>query len=203
MVVAFTRNAARVDPEPLQIVPEPDDAALVIAARADGRRFAALYRRYVDRIYRYSFRRLGSKEAAEDATSVIFSRALAAIDTCNPESFRPWLFTIAHNVIVSELRDRARRPQSALDPAAPLFDLDPGPEAVALAAERSASLRSVLAQLPEEQRRILELRVAGLSGPEIAAALGRSHGSVRVAQHRAIVRLRHLLGITKEHGNGE
>ena len=41
---------------------------------------------------------------------------------------------------------------------------------------------------------MLELRLAGLTGPEIARVLGRSHGSVRVAQYRAIARLRALLG---------
>lgn len=202
MALAIEENPVRVESESLPIVPEPDDAALVLAAQTDGRRFAPLYRRYVERIYRYCYRRLGSREAAEDATSVIFSRALAAIGTCNPASFRSWLFAIAHNVVVSDLRDRSRRPQMPFDPETLLADPDPGPEAVALASEESASLRVVLAQLPEDQRRIIELRVAGLNGPEIALALGRSHGSVRVAQHRAVARIRNLLEIGKESGNG-
>jgi RNA polymerase sigma-70 factor (ECF subfamily) len=52
-----------------------------------------------------------------------------------------------------------------------------------------------LGHLPDDQRRILELRLAGLSGPETAAALGKTHGAVKIAQHRAFTRLRGLLGV--------
>jgi DNA-directed RNA polymerase specialized sigma24 family protein len=57
-----------------------------------------------------------------------------------------------------------------------------------------------LAQLPEEQRRVVELRLAGMNGPEIALALGRSHDSVRTTQRRALARLRTLLGVTSVAG---
>ena len=75
-----------------------------------------------------------------------------------------------------------------------------GPEAAALAAEAGASVLDLLPQLPDDQRRVLELRLAGLKGPEIARALGRSHGSIRVAQYRAIARLRSLLADSSEEG---
>ena len=110
---------------------------------------------------------------------------------CRAESFRAWLFAIAHNVIANDLRDR--RPAWPIDHAVEVADPAIGPEQAALAAEAGATVREVLALLPDEQRRVLELRLAGLSGPEIARALGRSHGSVRVAQFRAISRLRALL----------
>ncbi|MDF3038732.1 MAG: transcriptional regulator, LuxR family [Thermomicrobiales bacterium] len=69
---------------------------------------------------------------------------------------------------------------------------------MAEAAERRRSVSEALALLPEEQRRIVELRLAGLTGPEVAAALGRSHDSVRTTQRRALARLRTLLGITPD-----
>lgn len=206
MAVAVSTNVARAVLEPLSAESgsEPDDATLVFEALADGCRFALLYRRYVDRIYRYCYRRLGSREAAEDATSVVFARALAALASCRPESFRSWLFTIAHNVIASDLRDRGRRPIASLDPDFDLISSELGPEAAALAAEERASVQAVLVQLPDDQRRVLELRLAGLNGPEIAGVLARSPGSVRLTQFRAITRLRQLLDITgKENGNGE
>ena len=173
---------------------EEDDAVLVARAKADPRAFAALYRRYVDGVYRYCYRRLGSREAAEDATAAVFARALAALPTCREGSFRGWLFAIAHNAIVGEFRQRAARPERGLDEAEAVIDPGDGPEAAALAAEARESVLGLLPRLPEEQRRVLELRLAGLSGPEIGHALGRSHGSVRVAQYRAIRRLRALLG---------
>lgn len=168
------------------------DAVLVARARADRLAFAPLYRRYVDRIYRYCYRRLGTREAAEDATAAVFAKALAALPRYRDGSFRSWLFAIAHNTIASEFRRRAARPEGAPagTDAALLADPAPSPEDAALAAEARASVLGLLPRLPEEQRRVLELRLAGLSGPEIAHVLGRSPGSVRVAQFRAIGRLR-------------
>ena len=167
---------------------------LVARAKADPRAFAALYRRYVERVYRYCYRRLGTREAAEDATAAVFARALAGLPGLREGPFRGWLFAIAHNAIVGEFRQRAARPERGLDEAAEVVDPGDGPAEAALAGEARASVLGLLPRLPEEQRRVLELRLAGLSGPEIGHALGRSHGSVRVAQYRAIRRLRALLG---------
>ena len=177
---------------------EVEEAALIAAAKADRRAFAPLYRRYVNPIYRYCYRRLGGREAAEDATSLVFARALAALPSCREESFRSWLFAIAHNVIANDIR--AARPQQPLADAALLVDAAAGPEALAIAGEARATVLDVLPHLPDDQRRVLELRLARLRGPEIAAALGRSHGSVRVAQSRAVARLRTLLGEAAEPG---
>ena len=71
---------------------------------------------------------------------------------------------------------------------------------MAVDAEANQALRALLAHLPPEQRRVVELRLAGLSGVEIAVALGRSHGTIRNLQHRTLVRLRALLGVT---GSGD
>jgi RNA polymerase sigma-70 factor (ECF subfamily) len=177
-----------------------DEASLVAAAKADRRAFAPLYRRYVDPVYRYCYRRLGSREAAEDATSLVFARALAALPGCRDESFRSWLFAIAHNVIANDIR--AARPQQPLAHVELLVDSAAGPEELAVTREARATVLDVLPHLPADQQRVLELRLAGLSGPEIAAALGRSHGSVRVAQSRAVARLRTLLVGPGENDDG-
>ncbi len=111
-------------------------------------------------------------------------------------SFRSWLFAIAHNVVLNARRDAPRHhPLTIVVEAA---DPGPRPEKMAEAAERRRSVSEALALLPEEQRRVVELRMAGLTGPEVAAALGRSHDSVRTTQRRALARLRTLLGITPE-----
>ncbi len=173
------------------------DGELLRAAQADPAAFAALYERYVDAIYRYCVTRVGSPADAEDATSLIFARAFGALPTYRPrpelsgEGVRSWLFTIAHNVVVSGYR--GRRPTSPLADADLLVDPDPPPDEQAIAAERRAALLGSVARLPDDQRRVVELRLAGLSGPEIAAVLGRSHGAIKMLQVRAIDRLRTLL----------
>jgi len=93
------------------------DAALVERARADREAFALLYARDLRPIYRYCDHRLGDAEAAEDATSQTFARALAALPTCDPESFRAWPFAIAHNVVSDRFQFRHAHPAQLLEAA--------------------------------------------------------------------------------------
>ncbi len=167
-----------------------DDRRLVERARTDRRAFAVLYTRYVTAVHRYCYRRLGSREAAEDATSQVFVRALAALPTYRTNSFVGWLFAIARNVVADAYQ--SRRPTQPLDTALEIADDVPTPEETALRAEATRQLRRWLAALTPEQRACVELRVAGLAGAEVAAALGRSLGSVKMLQLRAIARLRAL-----------
>jgi RNA polymerase sigma-70 factor, ECF subfamily len=168
------------------------DAELVARAQADRQAFALLYRRYLDPIHQYCYRRLGSREAAEDATSLVFTKAFVSLPGYRAGSFRSWLFAIAHHVITDDLR--ARRVVAELDAAAEAADREPTPEDVVMAAEATSSVVRLLAHLPTGQRRVVELRLAGLTGREVAAVLGCSLASVKIAQVRAYTRLRDLLG---------
>src|SRR5688500_8695040 len=80
------------------------EAALVARAKADPRAFAPLYARYLGSVLRYCQRRIGNKESAEDAASVVFAQAMANIASCRDDAFRGWLFSIAHNVVVDHYR---------------------------------------------------------------------------------------------------
>ena len=166
-----------------------EPARVTLVASVEAPDFAALYERYLAPIYQYCFRRLPTAEDAEDATSLVFAKALAELPRQrDPGAIRSWLFAIAHNVVADPYR--TRRP--TLDLAAAVEVSDPA------RAERHSleddELRSLLARLPADQARILELRLAGLTGPEIAQVLGKSLSAVKVAQFRAYARLRELLG---------
>lgn len=173
----------------------PTDDALVDRARCDPRAFAPLYDRYAEPVYRYCYRRLGNHETAADATSQTFLKALAALPSYRQGTFRGWLFTIAAHV-VADLHRRTR-PVASLDHdpavALALVDRAPSPEDHAVLAEGRASVEALLLTLTDDQRQVVALRLAGLTGPEIAAALGLSETAVRSSQFRAYARLRRLL----------
>ncbi len=169
------------------------DADLVRAAVLDLAAFEPLYRRYADRVYRYSLRRLDDRDRAADATSAIFIKAMQSIDSCNPESFRSWLFSIAHNAMIDVYR--ARPMHTSLDEALEVFSPEPSPEDAAIVGEARLEVVALLQKLTPDQRQIVELRLAGLDGYEIAEALGRSRASVDTAQFRAVARLRAVLGV--------
>jgi RNA polymerase sigma-70 factor (ECF subfamily) len=169
-----------------------EERELALRARTDRTAFGELYDRYLPAVHAYCFRRLGSREAAEDATALVFTKALGAIGRFREDGppFRAWLFTIAHNAVIDEVRARRwttrLEAEEGWEPAA----TDSGPEEGAVAA---ADLARLLAKLPPEWAGMVELRLAGLSNQEIAHVLGRSHGAVRIALHRALGRLRELM----------
>jgi len=177
---------------PRQVAAEgsPPDAALVAAAQADPRAFVALYERYVDRIYGYCHARLGSHEAAEDATSEVFTKALGAIGRYEDVLFAAWLFRIARNVVADAHR---HRPVAPLDAAGDRPDPARGPDEAAIGRAECAAVQTALADLPAEQRAVVELPYAGWSGEEIAARLGRSPAAVKQLRYRAMQRLRTIL----------
>ena len=173
-----------------------DEAALVAAAKRDRHEFTPLYRHYVGRVYAYCFRRLGTREAAEDATSRTFEHALRQLHACRDEAFRGWLFTIATHTIADHYRATHHvRSHVALEDVHNTPERGPLVEDAAMAAAAAEQLRELLHHLPADQRRVLELRAAGLRGEEIAVALERSHAAIRMLQLRAVRHLRELLHV--------
>lgn len=182
--------------------PDPDgsDAELVAQARqGDPRAFAMLYRRYLTQVYAYCRHRLPSTEAAEDATQTIFLKALGSIQTCRDGTlFAGWLFAIAHNVVTDAWRS-GRVASVPIDDRPDIADPARSTEDTAIAAEWSSQLQRLREDcLRSDDRDLLDLRLQGLTDREIAVALNRSHGAVRVAQHRMVKRLRDCLGLSRE-----
>ena len=183
-----------------------DDLAIIAAAKSDPRAFAPLYQRYAPLILRYCQRQLGHPELANDATAQTFTKALAALDRFNPKqvrrgaTFRSWLFAIAHNVIVD--MQRRNRSHLSLDHeptalwlngTAHLTDTGATPEEHVVSHDVARRVRSMLERLPYRQRQIVELRLAGLSGLEIARAMEITLPAVKSVQARAYATLRSLL----------
>jgi RNA polymerase sigma factor (sigma-70 family) len=170
--------------------------AMLVGRALDGERGAAsdLYRRHVTAIYDFCAHRLGSREAAEDATQAVFLRAFSGLAGCRrPEAFRSWLFGIAHHVVVDDYRSR-RHVGLPLDQAAEVEDLTPSPERIALAVDEHARVRGARARLSPSDAMLFDLLQQELTDTEIAQILGKRHGAVRTAHYRLRRTLRGMLG---------
>ncbi len=153
---------------------------------------------------RYARGRLGRHSAATDAAADAAQEVCVAVLTALPRyverglPFEAFVYRIAANKVADVQRSVMRGPQPT-DDLPESVDVAPGPEATALADEQADRLWRLLNRLSAQHREILTLRVAvGLSAEETAQALGMTAGAVRVAQHRALARLRTMVPTTGE-----
>ena len=171
------------------------DHADVKAAQRDRSAFAPLYHRYADAVYGYCLRRLNDPELAADVTAEVFTRALTTIGTFHGDSFRSWIFTIARNAVID--RYRTRKPVEPLPES--IVSPHLGPEELTIRQETRLELYAALSHLTEQQQDVITLRLAGLTGKEIATAMNLSLGAVKATQVRAFGRLRVVMNPRKEH----
>jgi RNA polymerase sigma-70 factor, ECF subfamily len=158
------------------------------AAQAEG--FAELYERTFPRVYAYVASLLRDRSAAEDVTAQAFERAYRKRRTYRPArgSMDAWLFGIARNAALDELRRRKRRAVLEVDPE-DTGSLRPDEE-LELALRREA-VRAALASLDGQERDLIALKFAGgLSNGEIARVLRMSESNVGTRLHRTITKLR-------------
>ena len=173
--------------------------ALVREARTgDGAAWAALYRRAYPRLLAYARRRLPSDDAARDAVSETMARAVRGLDRFRDDGngFDAWLSGILRHVVLDAQRAAGRRPVAAtgFGAVADVASEAPGPEEQLVAGFDASTVRTAFAALDEADRELLELRVVlGLSADEVASVLGKRAGAVRMAQSRALGRLRAAL----------
>lgn len=164
-----------------------------MAARAatDPEAFGALYNLYVDRVYAYAYRMLGSRPDAEDVTADTFASALAAMGRFRWQAggFGAWLMRIARNRCHDLLRGRSRA--GPWDAAPEPSSGDHGPEQTVVEAETLRRLRELVDGLAPVRREVLLLKyAAGLSNLAIAQATGRSATAVSSLLHRVTRELR-------------
>jgi len=152
--------------------------------------FDALYRSSRDDVYAYVASMVRDRAAAEDVTATAFERAYRKRSRFDPSrgERRAWLFGIARNAALDELRRRGRQAELAAEPA----DLAATPaEEGAETSERRLALAAGLAALAPRERELIALKFfAGLSNSEIAAVVGVSATNAGTKLHRAVNKLR-------------
>ena len=159
----------------------PDELAAV---------FERLYRECRDDVYAYVSGMLRDRAAAEDVTALAFERAFRRRRSFDPGrgTRRAWLFGIARNAALDELRRRKRQVELADDVADP----DAAePSEAAEGALRRAALRQAMAGLSVRDRELVALKFfAGLGNAEIADVVGISESNAGTRLHRVIEKLR-------------
>jgi RNA polymerase sigma-70 factor (ECF subfamily) len=158
-------------------------------------RFDALYRETASELFAYVMALLRDRAAAEDVTAAAFERAYRRQAGFDPErgTQRAWLFGIARNAALDELRRRKRTAALLSDPEDPYAGTaargphdDDGEAAI-----RRAAVRAGLERLDPRERELIALKFhAGLSNAEIAKVLGISVANAGTRVHRAVTRLR-------------
>ena len=160
---------------------------LVEAAQKDPGRFGELYENNFERVYAYIARRVGNREEAQDLTAEVFHQALANLARYEWRGlpFAAWLLRIASNAIADSWKSKAREQGNSssdelLSHAIDMEDV-----------EQCAKLFRLVTTLPDDQRRVIEMRFAQeKSIREIAKEIGRTGGAVKQLQFRGLESLR-------------
>jgi RNA polymerase sigma factor (sigma-70 family) len=152
--------------------------------------FVELYRSSRDDLYAYVAGMLRDRSAAEDITAQAFERAYRRRKSFNPKrgTRRAWLFGIARNAALDELRRRSRQAKLA---AEPVDDAAVPADELADASLRRATLRQAMTELTARERELVALKFfAGLANSEIAAVIGTSESNAGTRLHRVLEKLR-------------
>ena len=180
-----------------QRVDEPEPAVIRAAAAGDLGAFEQLVRVYQQHVWRFLRRLLGDAATAEDVTQETFLRVHRRLPTYRfRSSFTAWVFQIARNAGIDELRSRQRRTR--------LLSLAARPDPPAAAPETRAEIEAALASLPVDLREAVVLvEVLGLRYREVARVLGVPEGTVKSRVFNARSRLHRWSTADEERASGE
>ena len=169
-------------------------------AQGDDRALAHLYDSTSRMMFGLCLRIVKDPSAAEDITLEVYLQVWRTAGSYDPVrgTVSAWLLTVARSRAIDWLRARkARRAdmEQDLDEVFELQDLRPSPERSSIEAGRRRIIQDAMAELPDEQRRAIELTYfAGLSHSEIALQTGLPIGTVKTRIRLGVIRLRELLG---------
>jgi RNA polymerase sigma-70 factor (ECF subfamily) len=182
-------------------LPESDEA-LVARAKGDGEAFGGLYDRYVDEVYRFTYRQVKNHALAEEITAHVFQRALEQMPRFEWRGipFGAWLVRIAVNLIRDQ-RNRAQRQvplHQWTEDGVEMAGSEPPIDEQYAARQAADALSQAVSTLPVLQQQIVVYRfVRDMSVRDIAGAIGRTEGAVKQLLFRAMKRLRQHLQQTR------
>ena len=183
-------------PERLCYLAQPSDSELTLvqrAARRDQNAFATLYERHVERVFRHVRYMVPDRVDAEDITQDVFIKAWKSIQhyRWTGAPFVSWLIAIARNAVFDHYR--ARKNLRHLEPSGEA-DTQPDPALSMELRMGGLEIRDAVMKLQGDKRKVIIMRfIDGFSHEEVAKALKKSEGAVRVIQFRALRELRRII----------
>lgn len=154
------------------------------------KQFSKIYDKYLDRIFRFIFFKVNSKEDAEDLTAEVFLRTWQTFQDSEIENIRAFLYQTARNIVTDHYRKKSKENPLSLESFPQLKAKDSIQEKI----ERDFDFNLILEKiknLREEYQEALFLRyVDGYSIKEIAQILGKTPENTKVLIHRALLALK-------------
>jgi RNA polymerase sigma-70 factor, ECF subfamily len=175
--------------------PVKEEELVERAIERDQEAFAALYDRYVDLIYRHICFRISDQKEAEDLTQEVFVKAWKAVNRYRKTEapFKAWLVTIARNLIFDYYKARKKvvsldEPGSLEEPSKENIEQDLEDQ------ENRNYIKNAISKLGKEKQQVVMMHfIDDFSYSEIAKALKKTEGAIRVIQFRALKELKKLL----------
>lgn len=162
------------------------------AQQGDQEAFSLLYEELYTPLYRFILLRVKHTQVAEDLVQTVFLKVYRKLDSIDNQHPKAYFFTVAKNALADHWK---KKKDVHFDETSEAFqeiaDSSQDPTQAVLAGERGAQIEQLLANLPDEQRTVLELRfLSQLSNKEVATIIGKSEAAVRQIQCRALKSLR-------------
>ena len=186
-----------------------DDDLLHRAASGDMDAFEQLIQGYERLIYNITYRMLGNPDDAKDASQEVLIKIYKNLGKCaNMKAFKSWIYTVANNTCIDEIRKRKNKAADSLDALFQIEDgemekqlpaNDPTPEELLLQKEKREILQLAINRLSPEHKALIVLRdIKGLSYGELADATSTSLGTVKSRLSRARSQLCQIIMKIKE-----
>ena len=181
-----------------RILEEMTDEELMLECQKDNlEAFNLLFRRYEKRLYNFSFRFVGDRLSAEEITLDTFMRVYRARKRYQPTArYSTWIYSIAINLCrdFSKAKSKDKVISESIYELNLVADTQNNPDEKTLEEELKLKVMKAINSLPQKQRKVIIMSYyEGLTYPEIASILRCSHASVKMAAHRAYLKLRKLL----------
>jgi RNA polymerase sigma-70 factor (ECF subfamily) len=166
---------------------------LVQARSGNEAAFTQLYDLFFEKIYRFTFFRVGHKEVAEDLTEDVFIKAFSNLHSLQQDQvFESWLYQIARNRIIDYYR--SKKQIVALDEVENTLEYETNVIDILNLESQQKIFIKILKELSAEQQMVIKLKfLEGLENDEIASLMEKNEGAIRVIQHRAIAKLKELI----------